>query len=112
MDNQDNSNNHIDPQAKKPNQFVINGKTCSFYGLALNLGYMIVIPILIFGIGGVLLDKKLDSFPIFVLVGFFLAMTSALTIVFVKMKEIMAGIKKDYPKQSGALPSQKKDKIS
>lgn len=82
----------------KPTQFIINGKTCSLYGLAFNLGYTIVTPILIFGIGGVFLDKKLDSFPLFVLIGFFLAMTSALTIVFMKMKEIMAGFKK--PKDS------------
>lgn len=83
------------PKKSKPTQFIINGKTWSLYGLAFNLGYTIVTPILVFGIGGVLLDKKLDSFPLFVLIGFFLAMTSALAIVFMKMKEIMAGFKKE-----------------
>lgn len=64
--------------------------TWSAYSLALSLGYMIVIPILIFGVGGVLLDKKLDSFPIFILIGFFFAMTSALLIVYIKTKDIIS----------------------
>lgn len=66
-----------------------NEKVWSAYSLALSLGYMIIIPILIFGVGGVLLDKYLNSFPIFVLVGFFLAMTSSLLIVYMKTKEII-----------------------
>lgn len=70
-------------------------KVWSAYSLALNLGYMIVTPILLFGVGGVLLDKYLDSFPIFVLVGFFLALTSSLTIVYIKTKDIIiAGLPK------------------
>jgi F0F1-type ATP synthase assembly protein I len=64
-------------------------KTWSAYSLALSLGYMIVTPILLFGVGGVLLDKYLDSFPIFVLIGFFLAMTSSLTIVYLKTKDLI-----------------------
>jgi len=60
------------------------------YELAMNLGFMIVIPILIFGIGGVFLDKKFDTFPIFVLIGFFLSMVSGLSIVYVKTKDIIA----------------------
>ena len=64
-------------------------KVWSAYSLALSLGYMIVIPILIFGIGGVMLDKYLNSFPIFVLLGFFLSMTASLTIVYVKTKDII-----------------------
>ncbi len=63
-------------------------------GLAWNLGYMIVIPILIFGVGGVVLDKKLDSFPIFVFVGFVLAMTISLGVVYLKTKDIiLMGVK-------------------
>ncbi|MBT3704357.1 AtpZ/AtpI family protein [Candidatus Peregrinibacteria bacterium] len=68
----------------------IEDKTWSAYGLAWSLGYSIITPILVFGIGGVLLDKYLDSFPIFVLVGFFLAMTASLTIVYIKTKDIIA----------------------
>jgi len=64
-------------------------KVWTAYGLALNLGYMIVIPILIFGIGGVMLDKYLNSYPIFIFIGFLLAMTASMTIVYVKMKDII-----------------------
>ena len=60
------------------------------YELAMNLGFMIVIPILIFGIGGVFLDKKFDTFPIFVLIGFFISMVSGLSIVYIKTKDIIA----------------------
>jgi F0F1-type ATP synthase assembly protein I len=74
-------------------------KTWSAYGLALSLGYMIVVPILVFGIGGVLLDKYLNSFPIFILIGFFLAMTASLMIVYTKTKDIISqGVPKDGPK--------------
>lgn len=67
------------------------------YGLALNLGYMIVIPILVFGIGGVFLDKYLNTFPIFIFVGFVLAVTASMLIVYVKMKDIItAGVAKKF----------------
>lgn len=72
-------------------------KVWTAYGLALNLGYMIVIPILVFGVGGVFLDKYLKSFPIFVVVGFVLAVTSAMLIVYFKMKDILtANISKKF----------------
>jgi F0F1-type ATP synthase assembly protein I len=64
-------------------------KTWSAYSLAMNLGFMIVIPIVIFGAGGVVLDKKLDCFPIFTLIGFVLAMVSSLLTVYVKTKDII-----------------------
>lgn len=76
-------------------------KVWSAYSLALNLGYMIVVPILIFGVGGVMLDKYLDSFPIFVFIGFILAMVSAMTVVYVKTKDIIA---------KGVIVKNKKDK--
>jgi F0F1-type ATP synthase assembly protein I len=70
-------------------------KVWTAYGLALSLGYMIVTPILIFGVGGVLLDKYLNSYPIFIFLGFLLAMTSAMGIVWVKMKDmVVTGIPK------------------
>ncbi len=69
-------------------------KQFSPYGMALSIGYMIVTPVLVFGIGGVFLDKYFGTFPILVLVGFFLAMASALTIVYVKSKQIINDINK------------------
>lgn len=67
----------------------IDKKSVTALGLAWNLGYMIVVPILVFGIGGVFLDKKLDSFPLFVFIGFVLAMTVSLGVVYVKTKDII-----------------------
>jgi F0F1-type ATP synthase assembly protein I len=66
-----------------------NEKLWTAYELAFKLGYMIIIPILVFGVGGVMLDKYLNSFPIFLLMGFILAMTSSVVIVYVKMKDII-----------------------
>lgn len=65
-------------------------KMWSAYELAMTLGFMIVTPVVIFGVGGVMLDKYLDSFPVFVLIGFFFAMTSSLLIVYLKTKDIIA----------------------
>lgn len=68
-------------------------KVWSAYELALTLGYMIIVPILIFGVGGVFLDKWLNTFPIFIFVGFILAMTSGLIIVYKKTKDIISQYK-------------------
>jgi len=79
------------------------GKVWTAYGLALNLGYMIIIPILVFGVGGVLLDKYLKTTPIFIFVGFLIAMTASMVIVYVKMKDmVVSGIPKrnNKPKDS------------
>jgi F0F1-type ATP synthase assembly protein I len=77
-------------------------KVWTAYSLALNLGYMIITPILIFGVGGVLLDKYLNTSPLFILIGFFVSITSSLGIVYIKMKDIIVqGIpKKGIPKTS------------
>lgn len=70
-------------------------KVWSAYSLALNLGWMIIIPVVVFGVGGVLLDKHLDCFPIFTVVGFIFSMTSALLTVYFKTKDIIiSGIPK------------------
>lgn len=69
-------------------------KMWSAYELALNLGFMIITPVLIFGVGGVLLDKWLNSYPIFIFIGFILAMSSGLLVVYIKTKDIITGKKK------------------
>ncbi|MFA6991755.1 MAG: AtpZ/AtpI family protein [Candidatus Gracilibacteria bacterium] len=78
-------------------------KVWTAYELALTLGYMIIIPILVFGVGGVILDKYLGSTPIFIFVGFILAMTASMLIVYVKMKDIVvAGIPKKNNKSGNS----------
>lgn len=66
-----------------------DGKVWSAYQLALTLGYMIVIPMVLFGVGGVLLDKHFDSYPLFVFIGFLFALTSSLFVVYKKTKDIV-----------------------
>ncbi|MEK7673228.1 MAG: AtpZ/AtpI family protein [Patescibacteria group bacterium] len=73
-------------------------KQWSIYSLALNLGYMIITPILIFGVGGVFLDKYLGTFPLFVFIGFFLAISSGIGIVYYKMKDLIQPIPKPKAK--------------
>ena len=60
------------------------------YSLAWNLGYTIVTPIILFAVGGVLLDRHFNSYPIFILIGFFLSITSGLSIVYMKTKDIIS----------------------
>jgi F0F1-type ATP synthase assembly protein I len=57
--------------------------------LAFNLGYLIIIPMILFGVGGVILDKYLGTTPIFIFVGFLLGMTSAIIVIFKKMKNMV-----------------------
>ena len=68
-------------------------KVWTAYSLAMTLGYMIVIPVVVFGGGSVLLDKHFDSFPIFTLIGFVLAMSVALLTVYIKSKDIIINAK-------------------
>lgn len=66
-----------------------DGKVWSAYQLALTLGYMIVIPMVLFGVGGVLLDKHFNSYPLFVFIGFLFALSSSLFVVYTKTKDIV-----------------------
>lgn len=67
--------------------------TMTAFSLALNLGYMIIAPILLFGVLGVFVDKYFDLFPIFTIVGFILAMGSGLSVVYIKTKDLISGKK-------------------
>lgn len=86
----------------------MKNKNFSPYSLALNIGYMIVTPILVFGIGGVFLDKYLQTFPIFTFIGFLLAMSSGLLIVYKKSKDMIADINEnpsDYKNKKTKPPT-------
>lgn len=57
--------------------------------LSLELGYIIAIPIVVFGLLGRLIDKKLESTPIFLLAGILLAIISSSIGIYRKMKKIL-----------------------
>jgi F0F1-type ATP synthase assembly protein I len=56
--------------------------------LAWNLGFIIALPVVIFGFGGAYLDKYLKTSPLFVLIGFVLAVLISGIGVYRKVKEI------------------------
>jgi len=92
----------MDKQNEKSKE---NARMWSAYELAMNLGFMIVTPIILFGVGGVLLDKYLGTTPIFIFVGFLLAMTSGLGIVYIKTKDMVV-----LGKPKKAIPKDEKNK--
>lgn len=57
--------------------------------LAWNLGYLIALPVVIFGFGGAYLDKALETSPLFVLLGFASAATLSFFGVKRRVKEIL-----------------------
>jgi F0F1-type ATP synthase assembly protein I len=57
--------------------------------LAWNLGWIIAIPAVILGFGGAYLDRVFGTSPIFVILGFSLAITLSSFGVWRKLKEIL-----------------------
>ncbi len=56
--------------------------------LAWDLGYIIAIPAVGFGLGGAYLDKQLGTSPLFILAGFLLAVTISGYSVYRRIKEM------------------------
>jgi len=57
--------------------------------LAWNLGFIIAVPVVVFGFGGAYLDKHFGTTPIFVITGFTLAIVLSGIGVWRKVKEIL-----------------------
>jgi F0F1-type ATP synthase assembly protein I len=66
-----------------------NQRPWSALGFAWELGYSIVIPLVVFALAGRLLDKKLGTSPWLLLVGLLLAIVSSSYIVYKKTIKIM-----------------------
>lgn len=54
--------------------------------LAWSLGYMIVLPLIVFGLGGRWLDTRTGSFPLFFILGLVLAISSTSVWLFARIK--------------------------
>jgi len=67
----------------------VNGQQWSVFSLALELGYVIVIPIVLLALTGRILDKKLDTSPIFLLAGIFISILLTTWLVYRKMINII-----------------------
>lgn len=66
-----------------------DNKIISPWSLSLELGYVIAIPIVVFGLIGRFLDKRLDSSPMFLLIGVFASMIFTGIAVYYKIKKII-----------------------
>ncbi|MFA6436294.1 MAG: AtpZ/AtpI family protein [Candidatus Gracilibacteria bacterium] len=84
-----------------------DAKVWSAYQLALTLGYMIVIPMVLFGVGGVMLDKHFNSYPLFIFIGFLFALTSSMFVVYTKTKDIVIQGMPQKPKSKIEKPNLK-----
>ena len=58
--------------------------------LAWHLGYLIAIPVVFFGFGGAYLDKQYGTSPMFLFIGFAIAITLSVMGVKRKLKEILS----------------------
>jgi F0F1-type ATP synthase assembly protein I len=66
-----------------------NEKPWSALGFAWELGYSIVIPIVIFALAGRLLDKKLDTAPWLLLLGIIISIIVTTVLVYQKTIKVM-----------------------
>lgn len=57
-------------------------------GLVFDLGYTIAVPLILFALGGRFLDNKLESSPLFLLIGIFAALTASGYGIYKKIKNI------------------------
>jgi F0F1-type ATP synthase assembly protein I len=64
-------------------------KKAELISLVFELGFMVAIPIVLLALGGRLLDKYLDTSPLFILVGIGLALCITTFLVYKKITKIL-----------------------
>lgn len=64
-------------------------KTWSLVGFAWDLGYSIAIPLILFVVGGVFIDRELESSPMFLLTGVFFSIFLSSMTIYKKTKSII-----------------------
>ena len=57
-------------------------------GLVFDLGYTIAVPLVVFALGGRFLDKKLETAPLFLLIGIFAALAASGYGIYKKIKQV------------------------
>jgi len=63
-------------------------------GLAWDLGFIIALPLVVFALGGRLLDRKFQTSPLWLLVGMSLSLTVTMIGLYRKIKVITKGMEK------------------
>jgi len=74
---------------KKKNLSLASDGSWSAVGFAWELGYSIAIPLVLFTLGGRLLDKKLETSPWLLLLGLFISIIVTFYIVYQKLMKII-----------------------
>lgn len=98
----DNKTNIKDTPKDKKNVF-------SALELAFQLGYLIAVPLVVFAIGGRLLDKKLETSPFLFITGIILSMGVSSFLVYKKTAKIMSDI--DTQQQPGDKQQENKSNL-
>jgi len=76
-------------KGKKKNPSLTSDRSWSAVGFAWELGYSIAIPLVLFTLGGRLLDKKLETSPWLLLSGLFISIIVTFYIVYQKLIKII-----------------------
>lgn len=63
--------------------------TAQLFGLVSQIGYLIALPAALLGFGGAYLDKTLSTSPLFILLGFALALLTSSFTIWRKIKPLL-----------------------
>jgi len=74
---------------KKENRTKGGDGDWSLFSLAWDLGWMIAIPIILFGVGGAIMDKKLHSSPWLLLLGFAISLSLTSFFIYFKITKVL-----------------------
>ena len=77
---------------KKENKRKRGDTDWSLFSLAWDLGWMITIPILLFGVGGAILDRRLHSSPWLLLLGFAISLSLTSFFIYFKITKVLKEI--------------------
>lgn len=90
---------------KMPPVKEVSPEESTVLGLAFagELGYLIAVPVLLFGVGGAYLDKYLQTQHLFLFLGFCLAFTVSAMSVSKTIRRILARMPKDLPRKKKKL---------
>lgn len=87
-----------------------NNKTWSAWELAWNLGWQIVVPLIVFALAGRLLDSKIGTGPWLFLAGMLLAIVTSSLLIYKKIVKILKelnNVSTDYKKSDDQMLNNK-----
>lgn len=79
--------------------------TSSLIELVWDLGFLFAVPLVIFALGGRFLDKRMDSSPLYVLIGVLVAAIVSSIGVFFKVRSVLRENQDETPRDSDTTHS-------